>query len=78
MKENIKNIVLFVVKIAFGILLLLNPERFTLGYIVVIGLALTVYGVLNFIAYFRKEPYEAAKHNNFTRGLLSAAGEYSA
>lgn len=28
-------------------------------------------GIFNFFVYFRCEPLEAAKHNNFTKGLLS-------
>lgn len=74
MKENIKNIFLILGKLAVGILLLLNPEKLTLGFIIIIGIALSVFGVGNFIAYFRREPAEAAKHGNFTKGLLSVAG----
>lgn len=74
MKENIKNIFLMLGKLAVGVLLLLNPEKLTLGFIITVGIALSVFGVGNFIAYFRREPAEAAKHNNFTKGLLSVAG----
>lgn len=74
MKENIKNLVLFFGKMAVGILFLINPSGLTMGFIITLGLALSVFGIFNIVAYFHREPYEAAKHNNFTKGLISIIG----
>lgn len=48
MKENMKNLVLFFAKAAAGVLFLINPEELTVGFIIVLGVALTVFGVFNF------------------------------
>ncbi len=70
LNDNGKGILVFLLKVAVGILLLLDPIRFTSGIIVAFGTLLSVYGIFKIIRYFLKAPEDAAKEQGLSKGLL--------
>lgn len=53
-----------------GILLLLNPVEFTSGILIILGIALIVFGIVQLVQYFRLDPPQAAAGSLLTQGLL--------
>lgn len=54
-----------------GIILLINPIRFTSGIITALGIVLTVIGLLSIIRYFRTDPMEAIAGQGLVKGLCA-------
>lgn len=53
-----------------GILLLVNPVRFTTGIIIFLGVVLLIMGITAVVQYFRTNAVEAALKQGLTRGCL--------
>lgn len=68
------NLLLPLGELALGVLLLIDPMRFTSGIIVMIGVFLLFAGVAHVLHYFRLSPEEAAIEQCLSRGLLEVAG----
>lgn len=71
MKEYSHGLILTLVEILVGVLLLINPEGFTAGIIVIGGIGLLVMGLISVIRYFRWEPVAAAAGQLLMKGLLA-------
>lgn len=69
LNKNKVNLVLCLAELAVGILLLINPQGFTRGIIMAVGLAIAVLGVFNVIRYFRTDAMQAALESKLAYGL---------
>ncbi len=79
LKQNGNAILLCIIEVVVGILLLVDPVRFTAGIIIVAGIALMISGLLNVIRYFRSSPEEAAVSQLLVQGLFALlAGAFCA
>lgn len=67
--QVINGIIAGVLELLVGILLLVNPENFTAGILVVGGILLCLLGLRYVIRYFRSCAEEAAARNDLTAGL---------
>lgn len=63
-------IIMSIIELAIGILLLINPEGFTKGIIIALGIVMAGLGVWQIIGYFRTEAEEAAQKGTLTTGIL--------
>ena len=70
MKQNGSAIVAGLVELLVGILLFVNPEGFTSGILMAVGIVLLLCGVVCLIHYFTTEPVQAALEQNFSKGLV--------
>lgn len=64
------NLLTSLAEIVIGILLLINPVALTSTIIVLFGVALTFLGLREMIRYFRCTPEDAARQNDFAKGIL--------
>ncbi len=79
LKQNGNAIILCIIEVVVGILLLVDPVRFTAGIIIVAGGALMISGLLNVIRYFTSSPEEAAVGQLLMQGLIALlAGAFCA
>ncbi len=79
LRQNGNAIIMCMVEAVAGVLLLVDPVRFTAGIIIASGIALMVDGLLNVIRYFRSSPEEAALGQLLMRGLAALlAGAFCA
>ncbi len=72
MKQKLGGIIYCILQGIVGVLLLIDPVKFTSVIFIVLGALLTVMGVVNIVKYFRAPVNEAAKSHALTRGLLMA------
>ncbi|MBQ7870562.1 MAG: DUF308 domain-containing protein [Oscillospiraceae bacterium] len=70
LKEHSHGLILTLAELLVGILLLIDPEGFTAGIIVVAGVGLLVLGLISAIRYFRADPVAAAAGQFLMKGLL--------
>lgn len=70
-KGNLNNIIFCAYELVMGILILINPEAFTLGIIIIAGALLMVTGVINLYKYIIKNAEEAMREQYLTKGLLA-------
>ena len=70
LKQNGGAIVAGLVELLVGILLFVDPEGFTSGILMAVGIILLLCGVVCLIRYFRTEPVQAALEQNFSKGLI--------
>ncbi len=78
-KQNANAIILCIIEVVVGILLLVDPVRFTAGIIIAVGIALMISGLLNVIRYFKCNPEEAAVGQLLMQGLVALlAGAFCA
>ncbi len=73
-KENLSNLIMSLCELVIGILLLIDPIGYTTGVIVVVGVVLTVLGIISAVSHFRLPPEEAARGHQLTVGLIEIAG----
>ncbi len=79
LKKNQNVIIMCVIELVVGILLLIDPVKFTTGILIVVGIALMVVGLIKVIRYFRSSPEEAVSGQHMTFGLISLlAGAFCA
>ena len=53
-----------------GILLFIEPIRFTSGILLGVGIILLIFGAICLLRYFRAEPVQAALEQNLAKGLV--------
>lgn len=70
-KFRINGILLSLFELVVGVLLLINPIGFTSGIIIVLGLVLTVIGLISVINYFRTDPEAATVGQNLFKGIVA-------
>ncbi len=73
LNDNGKGILVFLLKVAVGVLLLINPEKLTGVAITIFGILAAIFGVVKVISYFVTPPEDAAKERSLSRGLLALA-----
>lgn len=74
LKQHGNTVILCLAELVIGILLLIDPIGFTVGIIIVAGIALLVNGLINVIRYFRTSPEEAARQQLLAQGLIALLG----
>ncbi len=70
LKEYIVGIVFGLFEIIAGVLLLINPVRFTTSIIMIAGVALLVMGLMEVVNYFRTAPGKGRPGRSLAMGLL--------
>lgn len=73
-KDKLMNILMALGEILVGILLLIDPLKFTAGIITGIGILLIALGTITTLGYFKAEPVEAMKGQKLTKGLCALVG----
>lgn len=69
LRQNLYALVLAVFEILVGVLLIIDPLRFTSGIIITAGIVLLIIGVFQIIRYVRMTAEEAAVSQTLARGL---------
>lgn len=67
---NFKSIIYCICEAAIGVLLIINPLGFTSAIIRLLGVALSVMGVLSIIRYFKLSPEDGAMTQGLSKGLI--------
>jgi len=70
MKDNLSTILISVFELIVGVLLLIAPEVFTIGIVLLAGGVLMLGGILLSVQYFRMEPKEASKEQLLLKALI--------
>ena len=70
LRANLGYIILCLVELAIGVILLIDPDRFTRAVLFLVGAVLLVAGVVCVIRYFITSPELAAMEKNLAIGLL--------
>lgn len=70
-KEKAIGIILCLFELIVGILLLINPVRFTAGIIKITGVVLMILGLIQIIKYFKMSAEEAFLGQTLVKGLVS-------
>ncbi len=65
------NILVCLFELMIGILLLIDPVSFNTGVIILIGVGLLIYGVINIVQYFRADKQEASQGQQLSTGLIA-------
>lgn len=63
------NIIICVAELLIGVLLLIEPVKFTSGIIILFGVIMALMGLSNIVAYFREEAVYAAQEHTLSQGL---------
>ncbi|MBR6683948.1 MAG: DUF308 domain-containing protein [Firmicutes bacterium] len=74
LKANMHGILMSAFEVLVGVLLIIDPEGFTSGIIVAVGIALLLGGMWQVIQYFKQEPEVAAKGQAFLVGMVMLLG----
>lgn len=64
------NILLCIAELIIGVLLLIEPEKFTSGIIVLLGIVMAMLGLTYVVSYFRQEAVYASQENELSKGIL--------
>lgn len=70
-KGSINNIAFAVFELVVGILLLINPDGFTTGIIILAGAMLMISGLINVYKYIAKDAIEAMEEQYMSKGLIA-------
>lgn len=68
--HSFKSLIYCIFELIVGILIFINPHTFTSGIVTVMGIVLTVIGVLCVMGYFRMSPEMGAMSSELTKGLV--------
>lgn len=71
LKRNLGGVAMSLAELIIGILLLVNPIRFTSGIIVTFGVVMMLWGIGSIIRYFCTKPEEAAVGQLLVKGLMT-------
>ncbi len=71
LKKSMNGLIVVLFELIVGILLLVNPKGFTIGIVMVAGVALMAVGLIQIIKYFRTDAEEAAKGQFMLKGLIA-------
>ena len=74
LKANLQGILMGAFEALVGVLLMIDPEGFTSGIIVAVGIALLLGGIWQVVRYFKEEPEEAAKGQDLLIGMIMLLG----
>ena len=74
LKNNPGSVLIMLLELVVGILLLIDPQKFTAAIVTLAGVILAVYGIVLIIRYFRSEAQAAARHYALAKGLVFAGG----
>lgn len=69
-KEKVVEIILCMFELIVGVLLLIEPEKFTYGIIKVIGIVLIFFGLIEIVKYFRTNIEEVFYKQMIVKGLI--------
>lgn len=69
-KFNWDALITSLAELLVGILLLINPDDFTIGIIIAVGVTLCLIGIKSAIAYFRSDALSAAASQSLSKGLI--------
>lgn len=72
-KKHLTGIILCLFEILVGILLLINPAKFTVAIVMIFGAVLIVVGVICVVNYFRTDAVRAAVSQSLVKGLSALA-----
>ncbi|MCI8554820.1 MAG: hypothetical protein HFJ80_07755 [Clostridiales bacterium] len=72
MNKRLGSLLFCAAEAVVGLLLLINPIGFTAGIIILLGVLLTILGLISVIGYFRTPPEEACLKSGLAKGLLLA------
>lgn len=72
-KQSLGDIVIYCAELALGVLLLVNPVKFTTLILRVTGGALILIGLIAVISYFRLRPEAAMLEHDLSKGLILLA-----
>ncbi len=64
------NLIMSIAELAIGVLLLIDPLKFTSGIIIALGIGLAIIGIFQVFKYFRMDAREASHRGVLTKGLL--------
>lgn len=67
---SINKLTISICEIVFGIMLLIDKVSFALTVVIILGIVLLIAGVVSIISYFRSDPFDAMKKQNFAKGLI--------
>ncbi len=71
LKQHANSILLCLFEVLVGVLLLIDPAKFTAAIVTVFGIILIVTGLICIIGYFRMEPVQAAASQSLFKGLFA-------
>ncbi len=74
LKANLNGILMSAFEVLVGVLLIIDPEGFTSGIIVAVGIGLLLGGMWQVVQYFKQEPEEAAKGQALLVGMIMLLG----
>ena len=74
LKKNPGSGLILLLELLVGILLLIDPQKFTAAIVMIAGVILVGYGIWMMYRYFRAEAERAARHHNLSKGLICMAG----
>lgn len=72
--SKFSKLILALCELILGIILLVNPVKFTNLIIIAVGILLLVYGLLSTVRYFKLSPAQASQGQALTQGILSIVG----
>ncbi len=72
-KKHWASLLTILAGIIVGVLLLINPAKFAIAIIKIVGILLIALAIFDFLKYFRAKPEEAAKGSSLYIGLTDAA-----
>lgn len=67
---RVSSIIMSLIEIVVGILLLIDPEGFTVGIITCLGIVLMVAGLVSIVQYFRQPTAAAVLERGLTKGII--------
>lgn len=70
LNDNGKGFLVFLLKVAVGILILVDHVRFTATIISIFGVLIAIFGVIEGIRYFMTPPDDAEKEKSLSKGLI--------
>ncbi len=73
-KWRFNRLIMSLGQVLVGVLLVINPESFTMAIIRIIGILLCVVGLISAIGYFRTKPEEAQQTQGLVKALCAFAG----
>lgn len=69
-KQSFGSIIVCIFELVLGVLLLIQPDKFTTAIIIAAGAVLLFMGLLSVIRYFRLKPELAMLENDLSKGLI--------
>jgi len=74
LKRNPGSVLIMLLELIVGILLLIDPQKFTAVIVTIAGIILAAFGIVMIFRYFRSEAHAAARQYELAKGLVLAGG----